>query len=82
MPAGSKSSENSFVVPNDPHTIGKSTADFRFAAAVAWFGLRLRQSKLITLADKKQLIELARGTLGFDPDGYRAEFIRLVEAGL
>jgi Ca-activated chloride channel homolog len=82
MPAGTKSAENSFVVNNNPHSIKTSTADFRFAAAVAWFGLRLRNSKLITLVDKKQMIELARGTLGFDPDGYRAEFIRLVEAGL
>ncbi len=57
------------------------SADLRFAAAVAGFGMILRESQYCgddwTLAD---VLELARGSTGEDTEGYRAEFIRLVEA--
>ena len=52
---------------------------FRFAAAVAGFGMLLRDSPHAgdyTLDDVIGLAELGRGT---DPRGYRGEFIRLVE---
>ena len=55
------------------------SADFRFAAAVAGFGMILRDSEFrgeLTLAD---VLELARGSMGEDVQGYRGEFVRLVE---
>jgi Ca-activated chloride channel family protein len=54
--------------------------DFRFAAAVAAFGLVLRESEYRGTATLDQVLQLARGAEGEDPDGERAEFVRLVES--
>ena len=59
---------------------GTASTDFRFAAAVAGFGMLLRDSDhagTFTLDDVVKLAERGRGE---DPRGYRGEFIRLVEA--
>jgi Ca-activated chloride channel family protein len=50
------------------------SADFRFAVAVAEFGLLLRDSKFKANATFDQTIDLAREGKGNDKDGYRAEF--------
>jgi Ca-activated chloride channel family protein len=58
---------------------GRPSADFRFAAAVAAWGMLLRDSEHVgdfTLADVSRL---ARASLGEDLDGYRKEFVELVE---
>jgi Ca-activated chloride channel family protein len=55
------------------------SADLRFAAAVAGFGMLLRDSEHKGSASFAQVLELARGAQGQDPGGYRAEFVRLVE---
>ncbi|MEK8022512.1 MAG: VWA domain-containing protein [Candidatus Hydrogenedentota bacterium] len=52
--------------------------DFRFAAAVAEFGMLLRESKLKGTATWESAGELANGSLGRDEDGCRAEFLELV----
>ena len=54
--------------------------DFRFASAVAEFALLLKDSKFKGEASFKQVLERARDAKGEDREGYRAEFIRLVEA--
>ena len=59
---------------------GSPSVDFRFATAVAGFGMLLRDSKHagdLTLGDVVGLAEKGKGD---DPRGYRGEFIRLVEA--
>jgi Ca-activated chloride channel family protein len=56
------------------------TGDFRFAAAVAAFGLVLRDSEYRGTATLDQVLQLARGAEGRDADGERAEFVRLVES--
>ena len=53
--------------------------DFGFAASVAAFGMILRNSEFRGTATLEDVLELARETRGADRDGYRAEFIRLVE---
>jgi Ca-activated chloride channel family protein len=50
-----------------------------FAAAVAEFGLLLRRSDFKGGSTWEQAASLARQHRGEDEDGYRAEFIRLVE---
>ncbi len=55
------------------------SADFRFAAAVAEWGLLLRDSRFRGDATHEQVLALARGALGEDRHGYRREFVRLVE---
>jgi Ca-activated chloride channel family protein len=47
---------------------------------VAEFGLLLRQSEHRGAASLRHVIEVARGAVGTDPDGYRAEFVRLAQA--
>ncbi|HUF50783.1 MAG TPA: von Willebrand factor type A domain-containing protein [Longimicrobiales bacterium] len=54
--------------------------DFRFAAAVASFGMLLRKSPHRGSATYESVIAAAGGALGDDPGGYRREFVRLVEA--
>jgi Ca-activated chloride channel family protein len=53
--------------------------DFRFACAVAGFGMLLRDSEHKGKASYDMVIELAKGALGRDEEGYRHEFVRLVE---
>lgn len=53
--------------------------DLRFAAAVAELGLLLRESPLKGDATYENVIENARKAKGGDTEGYRAEFINLVE---
>jgi len=60
-------------------SLSKSSDNFRFSAAVAEFGMLLRNSKHKANANFKQVIELAKASKGKDENGYRAEFIRLVE---
>ena len=54
--------------------------DFRFASAVAAFGMVLRESEYRGTATLDQVLALARGSEGEDRDGERAEFVRLVES--
>ncbi len=57
----------------------EASGDFGFAASVAAFGMVLRHSEFRGSATLDGVLELARATRGADADGYRAEFIRLVE---
>jgi Ca-activated chloride channel family protein len=58
----------------------ETSEDFRFSAAVAGFGLLLKDSKFKGDLTYPALIELARDSRGNDREGYRAEFIRLLES--
>jgi Ca-activated chloride channel homolog len=55
------------------------TKNVGFAAAVAEFGMLLRESAYRADATWEDAVRLASSHRGDDPDGYRAEFIRLVE---
>lgn len=55
------------------------SSDFRFASAVAMFGQLLRNSDFRGTATYDDVIAVARKGLDNDPQGYRREFIRLVE---
>jgi Ca-activated chloride channel homolog len=56
-----------------------ASADFRFAAAVAEFGLLLRDSRYKGSATYDSTLALARRATGADLNGYRAELVGLVE---
>jgi Ca-activated chloride channel family protein len=56
------------------------SVDFQFQAAVAEFGLLLRNSDFRGKADLARVIAAAREARGPDRDGYRAEFVKLAEA--
>jgi Ca-activated chloride channel family protein len=58
---------------------GALAGNLGFAAAVAEFGMLLRRSEHAGQASWVEAAELARRHRGADPDGYRAEFVRLVD---
>lgn len=61
----------------------KNTTDnFRFSAAVAEFGLLLRNSEYKQQSSFNQVISLAKSSKGFDEEGYRDEFIKLVQSAM
>jgi len=60
-------------------TYGRASSDFRFAAAVASFGMVLRDSQFRGGASLDAVLELAEAAKGDDENGYRAEFINLVK---
>jgi Ca-activated chloride channel family protein len=57
---------------------GAPAGELRFAAAVAAFGMLLRGSEHSGEASFPMVAELAAGARGRDPEGHRAEFVRLV----
>ncbi|WP_349263099.1 YfbK domain-containing protein [Longimicrobium sp.] len=59
---------------------GPPSENFRFAAAVAEFGMLLRASEHRGRSSVEGVLQLARGATGADADGYRGEFVRMVEA--
>ncbi len=80
QPSGDKSMQISQVVKNSQTSIEKASTDFKFATSVAWFGLVLRDSKLITNNNLNAIINLSKGGKNQDEEGYRSEFTRLVES--
>ncbi len=79
-PDGDASSEMVKVVKNTGEQLAEASPDYKFAASVAWFGLVLRQSKLIKEKDLQKIGGLAKEGKNTDEEGYRSEFIRLVES--
>jgi len=61
-----------------PAPIARASADQQFAAAVAEFGMLLRQSEQRGTATYASAAQLAQAGRGPDPEGYRAELLRLV----
>ncbi len=59
--------------------IESSSNNFRFSAAVAEFGLLLRGSAYKQSSTYKQVMELAKQSKGEDTEGYRSEFVQLVQ---
>jgi Ca-activated chloride channel family protein len=57
-----------------------ASEDFKYAAAVALFGMQLRKSVFINTKKANDVIALAEAGKGVDAEGYRAEFIRLVKS--
>ncbi|MAP54656.1 von Willebrand factor type A domain-containing protein [Altibacter sp.] len=57
-----------------------ASTDFKYAASVALFGMQLRKSVFINTQRPADVIALAEAGKGDDPEGYRAEFIRLVKS--
>jgi Ca-activated chloride channel family protein len=60
-------------------SINKTSENFRFAAAVAAFGMLLRDSKYKGNINFNYVHELANKAIGKDEEGYRKEFVTLIE---
>ncbi|MGA9639724.1 YfbK domain-containing protein [Flavobacterium sp.] len=78
-PDGEKSIEMVQTINDKTIALKAASEDFKFTTAVAWFGLKLRDSKLVSDKDTKSILALAKNGLSKDTDGYKAELVRLVE---
>lgn len=67
-------------VKDTNRSIENASEDLKFSAAVALFGMQLRDSDFIVAKKKEDVLALAEAGKGKDADGYRAEFIRLVKS--
>jgi Ca-activated chloride channel family protein len=76
-PTGSKSRLLSTAIVDE----GRASAspDLRFASAVAAFSMLLRNAESKGTATYDMVLSLAREARGEDPEGYRAEFITMVD---
>jgi len=79
QPDGDKSTLISVPVDIEAKNFASATVDFRFASAVAGFGMLLRDSEYKGELTYAQLIELIEESKGLDSGGYRKEFQGLVE---
>ncbi len=59
--------------------VQKTSDNFRFAAAVAQFGMLLRNSEFKQTSTYNNAWKLAKSSLGEDKEGYRSEFLRMVK---
>ena len=79
-PDGDKSLLRELACTEEAITRKEPSESFRFASAVAEFALLLENSKFKGDASFDGVLKRARSAKGRDDEGYRAEFIRLVEA--
>ncbi|MBX3736514.1 MAG: von Willebrand factor type A domain-containing protein [Candidatus Didemnitutus sp.] len=78
-PAGDVSTKLEFPLRDTGKAFADASADFKFAAAVAAFGMRLKNSPHHGEASFAAISEWAREGTGDDTGGYRAEFVELVD---
>lgn len=76
---GENTSQLMETVMKDSQFTAKSSVNFCLATSVAEFGMLLRDSEHKGKASWKNVKELALAGKGSDPDGYRTEYIKLVE---
>lgn len=62
--------------------LDRTSQDFRWSAAVAAFGMILRESEYVKDFSVTDVEVLAKGARGVDKDGYRAEFINLLKSSV
>jgi Ca-activated chloride channel family protein len=78
QPRATESRLFSFAVKPGDRALAEASSDFRFAAAVAGFGMLLRESSHCGAASFAMVLELAESGMGSDRAGHRAEFVQLV----
>jgi len=79
-PESDKSKLQSVAIKDVPKALNTTSDDFRFAVAVAEFGMLLRESEFKQGSTFEQAISLAKGAKAKDEEGYRSEFVRLAES--
>ncbi len=69
----------SMVIKDKATDLANSSDNFKFSAAVAEFGMLLRDSEFKSEASYDNVLKLANEAKGDDSEGYRAEFVQLVK---
>ena len=77
-PEGDVSTKKEFPLTDAGTAFEKASEDYRFASSVAAFALLLKRSPYAGTANLGTVLELAGSATGFDPSGWRAEFVELV----
>ena len=78
-PDGDTSTKLEFPITDGGGSFAEATGDFQFAAAVASFGMLLRESEHRGYTSYAAVLEIAESGAQRDPHGYRAEFLQLVQ---
>lgn len=79
-PNGTKSKLITHALKDKSTPFNSTSDNFRFSAAVAEFGMLLRDSEFKQSASYDHTLALALGSKGKDPHGYRSEFIDLIRS--
>jgi Ca-activated chloride channel family protein len=82
LPEASESTRMDVPLPDRRRSFADATADFRFAASVAAFGMILKQSQYRGEATLPWVLDTATASRGQDRGGYRAEFTSLVQRAM
>ena len=80
QPDGNKSKLISHPVIDQNIALSKTSNNFKWSAAVAGFGMLLRDSDFKNDLTFEEVLRLARLGKGADTEGYRIEFINLVQS--
>ena len=78
-PSATQSNELVFPLVDREQTFSRASVDFRFAAAVAAFGMVLRDSPYKGTATMDSVLSMAEDGIGPDKFGYRREFLQLAQ---
>lgn len=78
-PNSSKSQKIVTSIRDEGLTLTQTSNNFRFSAAVAGFGMLLKDDPSIEKMSFNTILGLAQNARGADKSGYRAEFIRMLE---
>lgn len=81
-PQGSESRLITAPVADRDVALETASPNLRFAAAVAEWGMLLRNSKYRGASSYDHVLAMARRSVGHDDEGYRAEFIDLVSSSI
>jgi Ca-activated chloride channel homolog len=68
------------ILMKEKLVLKNTSEDTKFTTALAAWSMLLRNSDYKGNLDYKTVIELAKSAHSFDPEGYRAECIRLMES--
>ncbi len=80
QPDKEKSTLIEHLITDERKNLEKASENFKFSTSVAEFGLLLRNSEYKGSATYEQVIALAKSGKGADLNGFRTEFITLVES--
>jgi Ca-activated chloride channel homolog len=78
-PGEDKSIKFEVAIENGNDNIKQTSSEIQFAYAVALFGMKLKDNKEVKKMKYADILAIAKSNKGKDEEGYRAEFIQLVE---
>ncbi len=79
QPTGNKSIELVEKIPLTNAGRSEASTDFKFSTAVAWFGLKLRDSKLVADQEWQHIIDWGKEATGKTEDEEKIEFLELLK---